>query len=109
MEIIGEIGGDVGGQPGHEIPRLAWNGGKHLWNATDVTRKDPPDINLPQETRILSIVAVAACPVQTRAERVIHANYPEVIIDGEFRKSGEADGVELISLRGVIPWGLEAP
>ncbi len=46
MEVVGGIGGNVGGQPGNEIPRLLRTVGNRSGCAQRVARKETADIGL---------------------------------------------------------------
>ncbi len=82
MEVVGGIGGDVGGQTGYKVPGLLRTAGKGNGCAKRAAQ-DATDVNLRSRGAGQLVVAVATVQMPFRAEVVVNTDNGEVIALGD--------------------------
>ena len=82
MEIVGDVGADVGGQACHQVPRCLRAVGHSRRCAQRIAGEEAADVNLVGSGAFQVVVTIAGIEVPLIAKVVVNAGHPEVVVLG---------------------------
>src|SRR5439155_4252926 len=99
VEVVGDIGADVGGQAGNVIPRLLGTLGKCSRLAQGIAWEETTDVNLTGGSTLQLIIAIAAVEMPLRTEVMVQPNHSKVGSIGKRHVGLESLFVDTVTTR----------